>query len=82
MLENVLFFFIHILKIAKSARRSVIIHQTSAFVILLCWQLTLLLSNFCWWGCKVCFFSPAQGTLATLMISHYWFLKTVQLYRA
>jgi len=45
MLENVLF-FIHILKIAMIARRSVIIHQTSAFVILLCWHLTLLLSNF------------------------------------
>jgi len=46
MLENVLF-LIHNLKIAMSAGRSVIIHQTSAFVILLCWHLTLLLSNFC-----------------------------------
>jgi len=35
------------------------IHQTSAFVILLCWHLTLLFSNFCWWGCKVWFFPPA-----------------------
>jgi len=34
MLENVLF-LVNILKIAKSARRSGIIHQTSAFVILL-----------------------------------------------
>jgi len=34
MLENVLF-FINILKIAMSAKHSVIIHQTSAFVILL-----------------------------------------------
>jgi len=47
MLENVSF-FINILKIAVSAKRSVIIHQTSAFVILSCWNLTLLLSNFCW----------------------------------
>jgi len=29
-------FFINILKIAVSAKRSNIIHQTSAFVILLC----------------------------------------------
>jgi len=37
MLENVLF-FINIPKIALSAGHSVIIHQTSAFVILLGWN--------------------------------------------
>jgi len=42
MLENVF------LKIEVSARRSVNIHQTSAFGILLWWNFTLLLSNFCW----------------------------------
>jgi len=47
MLENVLF-FINILKITVSAKSSVIIHQTSGFVILLCWNFTLLLNNFCW----------------------------------
>jgi len=46
MLEHVLF-FINISKIAVSARLSVIIHQTSAFVILLCWNFALLLTNFC-----------------------------------
>jgi len=46
-------FLNNIIKIAVSAKRSVIIHQASAFVILLCWNLALLLSNFCWWRCKV-----------------------------
>jgi len=49
MLENVLF-FINVLKF---------IHQTSAFVILLCWNFALLLSNIYWWGCKV-WFSPQR----------------------
>jgi len=47
MLENVLFLS-NIPKIAVSAKRSVIVHQTSAFDILLCWNFVLLLSNFCW----------------------------------
>jgi len=59
---------INILKIVLNARRSVIIHQTSAFGVLLCWNFILFLSNFCWWGCKVWFYPPAQGTLATLLI--------------
>jgi len=74
------YLLIHILKITMSAGRSVIIHQTSAFVVLLCWHLTLLLSNFCWWKCKVRFFLPAQSNFATLLITHCWFLKAVQLY--
>jgi len=46
-----------------NARRSVIIHQTSAFVILLA-EISLYFSSiFCWWGCKVWLCPPAQGTL-------------------
>jgi len=67
MLENVLF-LINIPKIAVRARRSVIVHQTLAFVTFLCWNFALLLSNFCWWGCKVWFCPQAPGTLATLLI--------------
>jgi len=44
---KICYFCINILKIAVRANRSVIIYQTSAFVILLCWNFTLLLSNFC-----------------------------------
>jgi len=79
MLENVLFFYSYS---TNRHERWAVCHQTLAFVIFLCWSLTILLSNFCWWGCKVCYFSPAQVTLVTLLISHYWFLKAVQLYRA
>jgi len=78
MLENVIFLFIHILKIAISARRSVIMHPTSAFVILLCWHLTLILSNFWWWGCARFIFFLRRRVLSL----HYWFLKAVQLYSA
>jgi len=79
MLKNVLF-FINILKIVVSARRSINIHQTSAFVILLCWN---LLSNFCWWGARFGFVSRRRVSLlvATLLILNYWFLKGMQLYR-
>jgi len=51
MLENV--FFNNIPKIAVSAKRSVIFHQASAFVIFLCWNFAFLLGNFCWQRCKV-----------------------------
>jgi len=40
------YFFINILKIAMSAKRSVIIHKTSAFVIRL---EEVALYYFCWW---------------------------------
>jgi len=61
-------FLNNILKIAVSVRQYAFIYQISAFVILLCCNFTLLLSNFCWLGCKVWLCLPAQGTLATLLI--------------
>jgi len=78
MLKNVLFFYSYSKnRHANSAARSVIIHQTSAFIILLCWNLSLLLSNFCWCGTGVqsLVFYQAQDSLAMLLISHYGFWK-------
>jgi len=67
MLENVLF-FINIPKIAVSSRRFVILLQR---LLNYCAEILLYYSEillFCWWGCKVWFCSPAQGTLAPLLI--------------
>jgi len=55
-----------------SARRSVIIHQTSAFVILLAETLVNYSAYFCWWECKVWFCPPVQGTVDTLLILTLW----------
>jgi len=55
------YFFMNILKLAVSTICTVSTHQTPAFVILLCWNFTSLLSNFCWWGCKVWFYLLLRG---------------------
>jgi len=72
------YFLINILKIAISARRSVIIHQISAFVILL--AKTSFYSNiqlFLLVGMQGSVLSPSAGTLATLLILTLWFMKGV-----
>jgi len=70
------YYLINILKIVMSAERSVIIHQTSAFVILLA-ETSLYYFVFCCWRCKVWYCPPVQGTLATLLILTLWFMKGV-----
>jgi len=75
MLENVLF-LINIPKIAVSARHSIV------RLILLCWNYTLLLSNFCWWGARFGF-DPDAGYPRYATNTHTTgFLKVVQLYGA
>jgi len=66
MLENVLF-FINILNIAMSARCSVIIHQTSAFVILLEEVLLYYLAIFVGGG--------RGGSTAVLFLYRYRYLR-------
>jgi len=63
MLENVLF-FINILKIAMTASRSVVIHQTSAFIILLAEASLYYSAIFVGGSARFDLCPPEQDTLA------------------
>jgi len=76
------YFLINILKIAVSARCSIIIHQTSAFVILMT-EISLYKSAiFVSGGARFGFISRRRYPRYATDTQHCWFLKGVELYRA
>jgi len=80
MIENVLF-FINLLKIAMNARRSVIIHQTSAFVIFLAETLLNYSAIFVGGDARFGFVPQCRVLpLRYILILTLWFMKGVKLY--